>query len=73
MIMMKGERMPGLWCSQDMAFIPCNSGSEYIQRFGQEGLREGRRDGFSRTGMPMDNAMIESFYGSFRDECLNVN
>jgi putative transposase len=28
---------------------------------------------FSRPGRPMDNAMIESFNGSFRDECLNVN
>ena len=28
---------------------------------------------FSRPGKPMDNAMIESFNGSFRDECLNVN
>jgi putative transposase len=27
---------------------------------------------FSRPGKPMDNAMIESFNGSFRDECLNV-
>ncbi len=28
---------------------------------------------FSRPGKPMDNAMIESFNGSFREECLNVN
>jgi transposase InsO family protein len=28
---------------------------------------------FSRPGMPVDNAFIESFNGSFRDECLNVN
>lgn len=28
---------------------------------------------FSRPGKPMDNAMIESFNGTFRDECLNVN
>lgn len=28
---------------------------------------------FSRPGKPMDNTMIESFNGSFRDECLNVN
>ena len=28
---------------------------------------------FSRPGKPMDNAIIESFNGSFRDECLNVN
>ena len=28
---------------------------------------------FSTPGKPMDNAMIESFNGSFRDERLNVN
>jgi putative transposase len=28
---------------------------------------------FSRPGKLMDNAMIESFNGSFRDECLNLN
>ena len=28
---------------------------------------------FSKPGKPTDNAFIESFNGSFRDECLNVN
>ena len=28
---------------------------------------------FSRPGKPTDNAYIESFNGSFRDECLNIN
>ena len=28
---------------------------------------------FSRPGKPVDNAFIESFNGSFRDECLNTN
>ena len=28
---------------------------------------------FSRPGKPVDNAYIESFNGSFRDECLNIN
>jgi putative transposase len=28
---------------------------------------------FSRPGKPTDNAYIESFNGSFRDECLNTN
>lgn len=28
---------------------------------------------FSRPGKPADNAFIESFNGSFRDECLNAN
>ena len=28
---------------------------------------------FSRPGKPTDNAPIETFNGSFRDECLNVH
>jgi putative transposase len=28
---------------------------------------------FSRPGKPTDNALVESFNGSFRDECLSVN
>jgi len=28
---------------------------------------------FSRPGKPTDNAFEESFIGSLRDECLNVN
>jgi putative transposase len=28
---------------------------------------------YSRPGKPIDNAFIESFYGSFKDECLNTN
>lgn len=28
---------------------------------------------FSRPGKPIDNAFAESFIGSLRDECLNVN
>ena len=28
---------------------------------------------FSRPGKPTDNAFIESFNGSFRDECLNIH
>jgi putative transposase len=28
---------------------------------------------FSRPGKPTDDRFIESFNGSFRDECLNVN
>jgi putative transposase len=33
----------------------------------------GTRIDFSRPGKPTDNAFIESFNGSFRDECLNVH
>ena len=28
---------------------------------------------FSRTGKPTDNALIESFNGGFRDECLQTD
>ena len=28
---------------------------------------------FSRPGKPTDNAFVESFNGSFRDECLNAH
>ena len=28
---------------------------------------------YSRPGTPTDNPHIESFNGSFRDECLNMN
>ena len=28
---------------------------------------------YSRPGRPIDNALIESFNGSFRDECLNTH
>jgi putative transposase len=28
---------------------------------------------FSRPGKPTDNAIIESFNRSFRDECLNIH
>ena len=33
----------------------------------------GVRIDFSRPGTPTDNAYIETFNGSFRDECLNIH
>jgi len=54
--------------------IQCDNGSEFILRVLDKGAYEnGVTMDFSRPGKPMDNAMIESFNGSFRDECLNVN
>ena len=48
--------------------------TEFISRVLDKWAYENRVTiNFSRPGKPMDNAMIESFNGSFRDECLNVN
>ncbi len=54
--------------------IQVDNGSEFISR----ALDKWAYDNtvtldFSRPGKPTDNAFIESFNGSFRDECLNVN
>jgi len=54
--------------------IQCDNGSEFISRvLDKWAYDRGVTMDFSRPGKPMDNAMIESFNGSFRDECLNVN
>ena len=54
--------------------IQCDNGSEFISRVLDKWAYEnGVIIDFSRPGKPMDNAIIESFNGSFRDECLNVN
>jgi putative transposase len=37
------------------------------------GLPERRQVDFSRPDKPTDNAFVESFNGTFRDECLNVH
>jgi hypothetical protein len=49
-------------------------GSEFISRvLDKWAYDHGVTMDFSRPGKLMDNAMIESFNGSFRDECLNLN
>lgn len=54
--------------------IQCDNGSEFISKVLDKWAYEhGVTMDFSRPGEPMDNAIIESFNGSFRDECLNVN
>jgi putative transposase len=54
--------------------IQCDNGSEFISRVLDKWAYEnGVTMDFSRPGKPMDNAMIELFNGTFRDECLNVN
>jgi len=54
--------------------IQCDNGSEFISKVLDKWAYEnGVTMDFSRPGKPSDNALIESFNGSFRDECLNVN
>lgn len=54
--------------------IRCDNGSEFIS--GQTDLwaytNQVQLD-FSRRGTPTDNAVIESFNGRFREECLNAH
>jgi len=52
--------------------IQCDNGTEFISRpLDKWAYENGVTMDFSRPGKPMDNAMIESFNGTFRDECLN--
>ncbi|MCX5801807.1 MAG: IS3 family transposase [Candidatus Eisenbacteria bacterium] len=54
--------------------IQCDNGSEFISKVLDKWAYEHAVTlDFSRPGKPGDNAMIESFNGTFRDECLNVN
>ena len=54
--------------------VKVDNGPEFISRTldAWAYLNEVHLD-YSRPGTPTDNAYIESFNGSFRDECLNVN
>lgn len=54
--------------------IKVDNGSEFISKALDRWASENKVAlDFSRPGKPTDNAFIESFNGSFRDECLNVN
>ena len=54
--------------------IQVDNGSEFISKdFDKWAYEQGVTLDFSRPGKPTDNALIESFNGSFRDECLNTN
>jgi putative transposase len=54
--------------------IKVDNGSEFISKaLDKWAYENGVVLDFSRPGKPTDNAFIESFNGSFRDECLNVN
>ena len=54
--------------------IQVDNGAEFISKVLDQWAYENKVTlDFSRPGTPTDNAFIESFNGSFRDECLNVN
>jgi len=54
--------------------IKVDNGSEFISKVLDKWAYENKVElDFSRPGKPTDNPFIESFNGSFRDECLNVN
>jgi putative transposase len=54
--------------------IKVDNGSEFISKALDRWAYENAvMLDFSTPGKPTDNAFIESFNGSFRDECLNVN
>jgi putative transposase len=54
--------------------IQVDNGSEFISKdFDRWAYENNVILDFSRPGKPTDNPFIESFNGSFRDECLNVN
>ena len=54
--------------------IQVDNGSEFISKALDKWAYENRVTlDFSRPGKPTDNPFIESFNGSFRDECLNTN
>jgi putative transposase len=54
--------------------IRCDNGPEFVSKALDKWAYENRVVlDFSRPGKPTDNAFVESFIGSLRDECLNVN
>jgi putative transposase len=54
--------------------IKVDNGSEFISKALDRWAYDNQVTlDFSRPGKPTDNAFIESFNGSFRDECLNVH
>lgn len=54
--------------------VQVDNGSEFISKdFDKWAYDNQVTLDYSRPGKPTDNPFIESFNGSFRDECLNVN
>jgi putative transposase len=61
-------------CGQTPERIQVDNGSEFISKaLDKWAYDHGVTLDFSRPGKPTDNPYIESFNGSFRDECLNLN
>jgi len=54
--------------------IRCDNGPEFVSKVLDKWAYENKVTlEFSRPGKPTDNAFVESFIGSLRDECLNTN
>lgn len=54
--------------------IRCDNSPESVSKILDKWAYENKVElDFSRPGKPTDNAFIESFNGSLRDECLNTN
>ena len=67
-----GERIKAMCGTPN--FIKFDNGPEFISKELDKWAYENKVTlDFSRPGKPTDNAYIESFNGSFRDECLNIN
>jgi len=63
-----------LFAGRNPERIQVDNGSEFISKaLDKWAYENGVILDFSRPGKPTDNAMIESFNGSFRDECLNIH
>ena len=61
-------------CRQTPQRIQVDNGSEFISKALDLWAYENKVTlDFSRPGKPTDNPYIESFNGSFRDECLNLH
>jgi putative transposase len=64
-------------CTDRLAYpnrIQVDNGSEFISKNLDLWAYQNKVElDFSRPGKPTDNPFIESFNGSFRDECLNMN
>lgn len=55
-------------------YVFVDNGSEFTGRLmDMWAYHHGTRIDFSRPGKPTDNAFIETFNGSLRDECLNMH